>query len=71
MLRRILVGMALTGAALIPAMSAADAAPAKMGSPWISAWTCAAGGGVIRASFYSPTGWICYGGWYNGFPVLY
>jgi hypothetical protein len=70
MLRRFLAGMALTGAALIPTVSAAHAAPAKAAFPPISASLCILGGGQVIPAPLSLTGLICVGGRFHGLPVI-
>lgn len=73
MFRRFLAGMALTGVAMVPAMSAAQAAqaaPAKAAWPAISARLCLVGGGRVLPDPNSFTGLICVGGRFHGSPVL-
>jgi hypothetical protein len=76
MLRRILIGMALTGAALIPAMptapvDAAEGHPASAEAAYryITRDQCIRGGGRVRYDRTSPTHVRCYGGLYHGFPT--
>jgi hypothetical protein len=37
--------------------------------PTVSGWCCKAYGGEVFRDFWSPTGLVCVGGWYNGEPV--
>lgn len=37
----------------------------------IPAEVCYAGDGYVAYDEYSPTGYVCVGGWYNGVPVWY
>jgi hypothetical protein len=67
MIRRFLAGMALTGAALIPAMAAAHAADATsaVARPMsVTANQCMLGGGRVVA--ISPTVRVCRGGIFDG-----
>lgn len=40
-------------------------------APYVSARQCVAGGGQVMHSSVSPTGSLCFGGEYNGRPVVY
>jgi hypothetical protein len=72
MLRRILAGMALTGAALIPALSTtpAHAAAIEAAQPVVTASQCISGGGEVRFDITSPTLLRCFGGEFHGSPVI-
>jgi hypothetical protein len=64
MVRRFLLGMALTGAALIPAMSAADA---SVNPPVPAGYCVAQGGHVVQYAF--STALMCRGGMADTAPV--